>query len=161
MSSPSKSSNIVKLKTSDNKTFEVEEAVAVQSETLKSMVEDGCANDTIPLPNVKGKILEMVLEWCKKHVDEETTVVTKDEVNKYEVDFFHGLDQAVLYDLLMAANYLNVKGLLDRVLQRVADMIKGKQPEEIRKLFNIKNDFTPEEEEQIRKENAWAFVWFL
>ncbi len=32
-------------------------------------------------------------------------------------------------------------------------MIKGKQPEEIRKLFNIVNDFTPEEEEQIKKEN--------
>ena len=33
-------------------------------------------------------------------------------------------------------------------------MIKGKSPEEIRKLFNIVNDFTPEEEEQIRKENV-------
>lgn len=38
----------------------------------------------------------------------------------------------------------------------VANMIKGKAPEEIRKLFNIVNDFTPEEEEQIRKENEWA-----
>ena len=28
-------------------------------------------------------------------------------------------------------------------------MIKGKSPEEIRKTFNITNDFTPEEEEQI------------
>lgn len=27
----------------------------------------------------------------------------------------------------------------------------GKQPEEIRKTFNIKNDFTPEEEEQVSK----------
>jgi hypothetical protein len=33
-------------------------------------------------------------------------------------------------------------------------MIKGKTPEEIRKLFNIVNDFTPEEEAQIRKENV-------
>ncbi|BGP38687.1 hypothetical protein JCM10449v2_002622 [Rhodotorula kratochvilovae] len=33
---------------------------------------------------------------------------------------------------------------------------KGKQPEEIRKLFNIVNDFTPEEEAQIKKENEWA-----
>lgn len=33
-------------------------------------------------------------------------------------------------------------------------MIKGKQPEEIRKLFNIHNDFTPEEEAQIRRENV-------
>lgn len=35
-------------------------------------------------------------------------------------------------------------------------MIKGKQPEEIRKLFNIQNDFTPEEEAQIRRENVRA-----
>ena len=33
----------------------------------------------------------------------------------------------------------------------------GKTPEEIRKTFNIKNDFTPEEEEEVRKENQWAF----
>ena len=31
----------------------------------------------------------------------------------------------------------------------VANMIKGKTPEEIRKTFNIKNDFTPSEEEQV------------
>ena len=35
-------------------------------------------------------------------------------------------------------------------------MIKGKSPEEIRKTFNIQNDFTPEEEDQIRRENEWA-----
>ena len=34
----------------------------------------------------------------------------------------------------------------------VANMIKGKTPEEIRKTFNIKNDFTPAEEEQVRKQ---------
>ena len=28
-------------------------------------------------------------------------------------------------------------------------MIKGKSPEEIRKTFNIKNDFTEEEEQQV------------
>jgi len=38
-------------------------------------------------------------------------------------------------------------------------MIKGKSPEEIRKTFNIQNDFTPEEEDQIRRENEWAEEW--
>jgi len=28
-------------------------------------------------------------------------------------------------------------------------IITGKTPEDIRKTFNIKNDFTPEEEEQV------------
>ena len=34
-------------------------------------------------------------------------------------------------------------------------MIKGKTPEDIRKTFHIKNDFTPSEEEQMLKDNAW------
>ena len=41
--------------------------------------------------------------------------------------------------------------------QKVADMIRGKTAEQIRQEFGIKNDFSPEEEEEIRKENQWAF----
>lgn len=48
-----------------------------------------------------------------------------------------------------AANYLDIKGLLDVTCKTVANMIKGKTPEEIRKTFNIKNDFTEEEEAQV------------
>ena len=33
----------------------------------------------------------------------------------------------------------------------------GKDPEEIRKEFDIVNDFSPEEELHLREENAWAF----
>lgn len=62
-----------------------------------------------------------------------------------------------VYWILQAANYLNIKNLLDLTCQTVADMIKGKTPEEIRATFNIKNDFTPEEEEEVRRENQWAF----
>jgi hypothetical protein len=57
---------------------------------------------------------------------------------------------------MQAANYLNINNILDLACQAVADMIKGKTPEEIRKTFNIKNDFTPEEEEGVRLEKLWA-----
>ncbi|CAK9156970.1 unnamed protein product [Ilex paraguariensis] len=55
-----------------------------------------------------------------------------------------------------AANYLDIESLLDLTCQTVADMIKGKTADEIRNTFNIENDFTPEEEEEIRRENQWA-----
>ena len=42
----------------------------------------------------------------------------------------------------------------------IVDRIKGKTPEEIRTILNIKNDFTPEEEAALRAEHAWAFEGF-
>ncbi|KAF7115919.1 hypothetical protein RHSIM_RhsimUnG0045200 [Rhododendron simsii] len=57
------------LKSSDGETFEVEETVALESQTIKHMIEDDCADNTIPLPNVTSKILAKVIEYCRKHVE--------------------------------------------------------------------------------------------
>jgi len=70
-------------------------------------------------------------------------------------DTIYGEDasgQALAFDVILAANYLDVKPLLDQFCKGIANQIKGKTPEQIRQTFNIKNDFTPEEEEQIRHE---------
>ncbi|GAB4848443.1 SKP1-like protein 1A [Ancistrocladus abbreviatus] len=152
------SSKGITLKSSDGETFEVEEAVAVESQTIKHMIEDDCADNVIPLPNVTSRILAKVIEYCKKHVESPKTDdrAAEDELKAWDADFVK-VDQATLFDLILAANYLNIKSLLDLTCQTVADMIKGKTPEEIRKTFNIKNDFTPEEEEEVRRENQWAF----
>ena len=63
------------------------------------------------------------------------------------------VDQCTLFEIVLAADYLDIKALLDLSCKTVANMIKGKTTEEIRKEFNIKNDFTPEEEEEIRRQD--------
>ncbi|XP_008647130.1 SKP1-like protein 1 [Zea mays] len=80
------------------------------------------------------------------------------EVNlkKWDAEFVK-VASATLFDHIMAANYLDIKGLQGLTCRAVVDMIQGKSPEEIRKIFNIKNDLTKEEEEVIRSENSWAF----
>ncbi|OMO97849.1 SKP1 component [Corchorus olitorius] len=146
------------LQSSDGETFEVEEAVAVESQTIKHMIEDGCADTEIPLPNVTSQTLSKVLEYCKKHVEAAADKEKKpeDDMKAWDTEFMK-VDQNTLFDLILAANYLNIKGLLDLTCRTVADMMKGKSPEEIRKTFNIINDYTPEEEAEVRKENQWAF----
>ncbi|CAL9168078.1 unnamed protein product [Musa hybrid cultivar] len=186
----------IMLKSSDGEVFEVDEAVAMESQTIKHMIEDDCAENGIPLPNVTSAILAKVIEYCRKHVEASAAAASKstddgskptdEEIKSWDAEFVK-VDQATLFDLILvrylnassslivlysyyvaffvsmiwwciqAANYLNIKGLLDLTCQTVADMIKGKTPEEIRKTFNIKNDFTPEEEEEVRRENQWAF----
>lgn len=66
------------------------------------------------------------------------------------------MDQEVLFELILAANYMDVKALLDLCCAKVASMMKGKTAEQIRKTFNIVNDFTPEEEAAIIAENKSA-----
>jgi S-phase kinase-associated protein 1 len=51
---------------------------------------------------------------------------------------------------------MDIKPLLDLCCARIASFIKDKSPEEIRSNLDIVNDFTPEEENQVRAENAWA-----
>lgn len=125
---------------------------------------DAGEDEEVPLPNVKSKVLEKVIEYCKKHAelpDESEKDVIKqtteqEEMEKWDKEFTK-VDQGTLFELILAANYLNIKPLLDLTCQTVANMIKGKTPEEIRQTFNIVNDFTPEEEEEVRRENQWAF----
>ncbi|KAK9036086.1 hypothetical protein V6N11_078103 [Hibiscus sabdariffa] len=119
---------------------------------IENMIEDDCANEEIPLPDITGEILSKLIEYCKMHVDGNNN--SNDELKARDADFITRVDLNTLYYLIVAANFLNVKSLLDLTCQRVADIIKGKSPEEIRLTFNIKNDFTPEEEEEIRKKNA-------
>ncbi|KAK2973679.1 hypothetical protein RJ640_022136 [Escallonia rubra] len=148
----------ITLKSSDGESFEVDQAVALESQTIKHIVEDDCADSVIPLPNVTSKILAKVIEYCKMHVEplKPDDRAAADDLKSWDAEFVK-VDQPTLFDLILAANYLNIKSLLDLTCQTVADMIKGKTPEEIRKTFNIKNDFTPEEEEDVRRENQWAF----
>ncbi|KAI3977956.1 hypothetical protein MKX01_032333 [Papaver californicum] len=150
-------SKMISLKSSDGEIFEIEEIVAHQSLTIKHIIEDDCADNAIPLPNVTSKILKRIIDYCNKHRESTASCkADKEALEKWDKEFVN-VDQAILSSLIMAANYLNIRNLLDLTCQTVADMIKGKSPEEIRKTFNIKNDFTPEEEEEVRRENQWTF----
>lgn len=58
---------------------------------------------------------------------------------------------------MQAANYLDIQSLLDLTCMTVADQMKGKSLDEIRKHFHIVNDYSKDEEEDVRRENSWAF----
>ncbi|XP_020181820.1 SKP1-like protein 11 [Aegilops tauschii subsp. strangulata] len=174
-----KSNKMITLISSDGESFEATEEAAKMSVTIKHMIEDGCADDGIPLPNVPAKILSMVIEYCNKHAadaddtnkhvadpadaDEDddnnnnnASAGEKEDLKSFDASLV-AVDQATLFDIILAANFLSIKGLLDLACQKVADDIKDKSVEEVREIFKIENDFTKEEEEAVRKENAWAF----
>lgn len=158
----------VALQSNENDIQVYDRAVVEKSVLIKHLIED-CGEAAvageipIPIPNVNSAVLKKVMEWCEKHrndtvqASEEETENRKKttEIDEWDQKYMQ-VDQEMLFEIILAANYLDIKALLDVGCKTVANMIKGKSPEEIRKTFNITNDFTPEEEEQIRRENEWA-----
>ena len=157
----------VNLMSQEGDQFEVEVKVAKMSELVKTMIPEEADEDEeaqeIPLPNVKSHVLAKVIEFCRRYAEEPMSEIEKPlkSANMHEVvqewyANYVDVDQELLFELILAANYMDIKPLLDLTCATVASMIKGKTPEEIRKTFNIVNDFTPEEEAQVREENKWC-----
>lgn len=150
--------------------------------TVKNITDDvpgSGVNEPIPLPNVEKRILLLVLQWIEKYIPEyvreklEKGNLTDDKnpeqknenagptPYEWETPLFVELSKqeeyyALVIKLMLAFNYLDCKPGLEHTCKFIANDIKGNAPEEIRKKFGLKNDFTAEEEEQIRKENEWC-----
>jgi len=153
----------LKLVSSEGEKFTVSEKVASMSELVKTMYEGDKEAKEIPLPNVKAVVLQKVIAYMQHHAENPAKEIEKplksaimsEVVSQWDADYVE-VDQELLFELILAANYMDIKPLLDLTCAKVASMIKGKTPEQIRKTFNIVNDFTPEEEEAVRAENKWA-----
>ena len=154
---------LVKLLCSDGDEVEVAVEIAEKSVLIKGLIDDSGIEEQIPLPNVKRPILEKVIQFCTHLKDHQPPEIEKplrstdmaSVVDPWFAEFIN-LEQEVLFELIMASNYLDIKTLLELSCAKVASLIKNKSIEEIRKFFNIENDFTPEEEAQIMEENKWA-----
>ena len=153
----------VKLICSDGEVVEVDQEVAERSVLVRGLIEDSGPEEEIPLPNVKKLILQKVIDFCTHLKDHNPPDIEKPlrstdmqaVVDQWFADYIN-LEQEVLFELIMASNYLDIKSLLELACAKVASLIKNKSVQEIRKFFNIENDFTPEEEQQIMEENKWA-----
>ena len=72
------------------------------------------------------------------------------------VEFVDNLELGPLFDLILGANYMSIKPLLELCNAKVASMIKGKTPEQLRDTFQITTPYTPPDANAVREANPWA-----
>jgi S-phase kinase-associated protein 1 len=128
-----------KIVTSDSVDFVVPTEIAAKCGIISSLIDSVDDDLTVPLQEISSSTFERILRYLE--TDAFKTPESDEE----------------LLAIVVAANFLDVKWLLDAACQEVADRIKGKSPEEIRKIFNLENTYSPEEEARVRQANAWAF----
>lgn len=131
------------------------------------------------VPEINSACLKRVVVFSTYHAENPETTVVKDEkdgsektvplvrslkpddMSDWDKDFVSEdkLDQVALFELILAANYLNNKLLLDVTCKALANRLKGKSPQEIvtyfKKVYPFDKEYTPEEEAQTRKDYPW------
>ncbi|GLJ14409.1 hypothetical protein SUGI_0232810 [Cryptomeria japonica] len=134
------------LRSSDNQNFEVDEVVAMESQTIRDLIQlagnTSTSQPAISLANVSSDILAMVIEYCKYHVHAKKldSGISAEDVKKCDKELV-AVDRNTVLKLLMAANYLNINGLVELTCQALADDIAScKGADDIRQKYNIKND---------------------
>ena len=142
----------------------ISRSAALLSEVVKTMLEEDKEAKEIPLPNVNRKTLTVIIDYLEYHKSNAPAPIEKplkssnmqESVCEWDYRFLSNLDLDSTFAIILAANYMDIKSLLELTCASIASKIKGKTPEQIREIFNIENDFAPEEEAAIRAETAWA-----
>ena len=109
----------IKLQSSDGEVFPVDVEIAKQSVTIKTMLEDLGMDEedeeVVRLPNVNAAILKKVIQWATYHKDDpplpeddENKEKRTDDICSWDADFLK-VDQGTLFELILAANYLDIK----------------------------------------------------
>lgn len=102
--------------TSDYKTCKVPIDVCKRSGILKFMLDEFANSGPVPLPKVDSETL------CHLISDAELT------------------DLSTLFKVAVAADFLDMKDSLDRYCKKIAELLGGKSPKEIRSLLNISSN---------------------
>lgn len=138
----------ITLVSSDEKKFTLEKKSAFVSKLVSQALENDATATEIPMPGAKGAILELVVQYMTHHAGTEPPIIEKPlrsklmkDVckDKWDAEFIDaiGPNRQQLYDLILAANYMDVKSLLHLGCAKVASLIKGQPLEKIKDILAV------------------------
>lgn len=105
---------------------------------------------------VDGKTLKAIVKYLKHHggkkpadIAKPIRSITMEKIveDAWDADFVNSVDKKMLFQICLGANYMDISSLLHLCCAKVATMIKGKSPEEIKTILGEekKEDETPRE----------------
>lgn len=132
---------------SDEIKFEVDRKDVLISVLVKTILENDENADSVPIPGVKGETLGKVVQYMKHHEGTEppqcqkplrSAVMKEVCEDEWDATYIDGVSEDVkdLYSIILAANYMDINGLLNLCAAKVASLVKNKSPEEIEQILN-------------------------
>ena len=157
---PGMESSKVKLITSDNATREVDVNLLKKCILLK----DNQGGEEVKLNEVDDKNLDLIIQYLEHYKDMEPKEIPKPFPERTDEEFLKGIlndewtynyltSQSLedLINLINAANYLQIDGLINIIAAKLAHEMCNCDVEEARQKFGIESDMTEEEIAEIDK----------
>ncbi|XP_039488968.1 S-phase kinase-associated protein 1 [Drosophila santomea] len=143
MSTIAPESECVQLQTNDGVIHTVSIGCALQMCPVRNMImlerrQNLYTNDVIPLPRVDAKSLRFIIKWWTSVQDLEESVGTMGKKQLIQLLTEENASHEFLMQVILAANYLQMKDLLKATTHVLADALNEcESVEEIRKKFNL------------------------
>lgn len=132
-----------------------------QSVTLKNVLQDTDVGDDdvaeIPLSNISTTTFNLIHTYLQHQRDYPPTDTESRSLTltDWENGFLQVLSNEQLFALMLAANYLDIKSLLEITCKFTASIIKAKTPAELRSFYGVNREFTKEEIAATMAANPW------
>merc|ERR1712130_896742 len=147
------------------KSFEISKKDAKLSKFVATVLEGDAGAKLIEIQAVPPETLEHVIDYLKHHKGKEPDPFPWDPLScpipsidmaqivsdKWDATFIDAFDKKTIFDIIEAANYLDIKSLFHLSCAKVETLIKKLSKEDINRIFRIR---LIEAEEKWRCENA-------
>jgi S-phase kinase-associated protein 1 len=140
----------MKLLTYDKKNIEYPDNLIYYSVFLSNLPN---YDETVELNNKSCSLIIMknIIYFLKHHDDFIKNNKDKNYIIKWNNRFFD-LPDNILFEIIEASCFLDIDSLFELSCNEVVNTIKKcNTPNDVRKRFNIKDDITPEEKQEIYK----------
>merc|ERR1719471_2448671 len=135
--------------------FPISRKAAELSKFVTTILEGDSEATTIEVRQVPAQTMERVIEYLQHHKGEEPQALpcpvrsihmAQIVSDKWDATWIDALDKKSIFEVILAANYMDIKSLLHLGCAKIATLIKQLDQKEINRII--------EEEEKYRREHA-------
>lgn len=136
---------LVSSEEADPKKFQISRKAAEMCKLVNSILEGDSSATEIPIKKVRGEILELIVEYLRHHNGKVPADIAKPirsvkmeriVEDKWDAEFINKMSKKTIFQVILGANYMDVPSLLHLGCAKIATLIKGKSPDEIKAILS-------------------------
>merc|ERR1719225_134659 len=133
----------------NSKEFTIDRQSAMMCNLVKSIIEGDSEVKKIEIKKVSQDILQLIVEYLKHHKGKVPAEIAKpirsvkmEKIveDEWDATFINKQPKRTIFQIILGANYMDIKSLLHLGCAKIATMIKGKSPEEIKKILSEEDE---------------------